>query len=648
MTTTAIMIVEDEGVVAMHLAKAVAGWGYRVTAIAATADQALRAAEGDPPDLVLMDIGLRGEADGIEAATQLRARSPIPVIYLTAFGDEATIERAKATEPYGYALKPINERELKVTIEMALCRHRADQALREQREWFDLALSSAGDAMIATDTEGRVTYISDDASGLTGWSREDASGVDVAHILRSPGSSEEVANEHFVRRAIRKHSVVSRAAGSMLLTKSGAEVPLEGCAAPIRNGSGQVTGAVVVFRDAGERRRAEERLIHLAHHDALTGLANRVLFRERLHQAIARARRSHRLVAVQLLDLDNFKTVNDTLGHAAGDALLVAAAERVRGCVRETDTVARLGGDEIAVIQPDLEDLGGARALADKLVRVFNRPFEIADREVVTTASVGITVFPIDENDPDAMLSSADNAMYRAKSEGRNRFRLSGGGQFANLNGDSLSEAELRRAVERSELEVYLQPVFDVEGTRVTGAEALIRWNHPEHGLIPACVFIEIAERIGILGDVVDLSLHRACEAASRWSGPAAELRVSVNLSGSQLQRRDLVDTVASALAASGLSPDRLELEIQERSTADRPAAEVSANILALRALGVRIAIDRFRGQFASILTMRTLPVATVKLDRSLVGEAAGDPSAMEVVRATVEISERLDITVIA
>jgi len=648
MTGARILIVEDEAVLAIHLSRILSDWGHVVTSVVATGEEAIASAAEDPPDLALMDISLRGELDGIETAKVVRERFRVPVVYLTAFADQRTLERAKATQPYGYALKPFNEKELRITIEVALYRHRADETLRQRGAWLDAMLTSVGDAIIATDADGRVMFMNDHAETLTGWPRSDAFAKDIAEILTAPSQVELVPEEHFVKRVLRKHGVVSRGAGAALLTRDGAHVPLEDCAAPIRDRDGSVLGAVVIFRDATERRQTEARLVHMAHHDALTGLPNRVLFQERLHHAVARARRNRTLVAVLLLDLDDFKIVNDTLGHAAGDTLLIAAADRVLSCVRTTDTVARLGGDEIAVIQADLDDPAGATTLADKLVDVFNRPFFIGETEVTTTVSVGITVFPLDEQDPEEIIRSADDSMYRAKAAGRNRYDTASDFESASAEWWRCRGGELHRALERSEFEIYFQPIFDLRTHRVTGAEALIRWNHPEKGLIPASGFIRAAERIGMMTEIVDLSLTKACSAAAGWLASEPEFRVSVNLSATDLQRRDLVPAVSLILERASLAPDHLELEVTEKSTVERLQARSGINLQELRDLGVQITLDHFGVEYASMLTMTALPVRTIKIDRSLIHALPDDRQASEIVKATVDVSERFNITVVA
>jgi diguanylate cyclase (GGDEF)-like protein len=434
----------------------------------------------------------------------------------------------------------------------------------------------------------------------------------------------------------------------VLVTRAGDELPIEDCAAPIRDPDGRVRGVVVTFRDASERRRAEAHLVRMAHHDPLTGLANRVLFEKRLRRTVAHARRAGNLVAVLLLDLDEFKTVNDTLGHASGDALLVAAADRIRANVRETDTVARLGGDEIAIIQPDLDSLESAPGLADKFVRIFNRPFVIDGTEITTTASVGMTIFPNDAKDPDSILELADKAMYRAKAAGRNRFNMSAHLGPSTGRRHEFSEQELRRALERSEFEIHFQPIFSLQPHRLTGAEALVRWNHPEKGLIPASRFIRDAERIGIFDSIVTMTLKESCAAIRSWLGSAPDMKISINVSPAELRRRDLVNAVSEVLKEESLPPGHLELEVGERSAIEERQSQTAINIRGLRNLGLMISLDQFGHEYASMLSMTASPVGAVKIDRSVVMGIPKDSRAVEIVKATVEISQAFDITVVA
>lgn len=417
-----ILVVEDERLVAKHIENMVRGLGYEVAGVAASGEDAVRIALGTLPDLVLMDIRLRGEMDGIAASEQIWDKAAIPIVYLTAYADEATLERAKVTGPFGYLLKPFEERELYTAIEMALYKHKTDRELKERERWLSTILTSIGDGVISTDREGRVTFMNSVAEVLTGRKKEDGLGRELAEVLILVG---EKTNRRVKvpARATARRRVGGPDGQGLLLLRGEEKVPVEIGAALIRDEKDRVDGTVLVFRDVTQRKLQEEKLSFLAIHDSLTGLPNRVLFNDHLALALAEASRRSRTIAVLMLDLDRFKTVNDTLGHSVGDRLLKSVAERLRGLLRKGDTVARLGGDEFMVLLPELSNPGAAARVAKRILRAFKAPFDLKDRRIPITASIGIAVFPADGEDVESLTKNADIAMYAAKEGGRNTFK---------------------------------------------------------------------------------------------------------------------------------------------------------------------------------------------------------------------------------
>ena len=319
-------------------------------------------------------------------------------------------------------------------------------------------------------------------------------------------------------------------------------------------------GFVATFEDITERMLAEEKIRHLARHDALTGLLNRVAFYERIETILSHLRRSETM-AVLSLDLDHFKSVNDTLGHPIGDLLLQAAAERMRSCVRDEDIVARLGGDEFAIVQVPSEQPSSITSLATRLIEVIGAPYDLGGHQVVVGASVGVTIAPGEGTEPDILMKNADLALYRAKADGGGVYRFFEIGMDARMQARRILELDLRKAIVNGEFELFYQPIIDVETGAITSCEALIRWNHPERGMIAPMDFIPIAEETGLIVPLGEWVLRQACAEAARWP---KHVTVAVNLSPAQFKSRNLVPTVISALATSGLSAGRLELEITE------------------------------------------------------------------------------------
>lgn len=419
-----ILVVEDERLVAKHIENMVRGLGYEVAGVAATGEDAVRIALETLPDLVLMDIMLRGDMDGIAASEQIWDKAAIPVVYLTAYADESTLERAKVTDPFGYLLKPFEERELYTAIEMALYKHKSDRELKERERWLSTILASIGDGVISTDQEGRVTFMNSVAESLTGRRKDECLGRDLDGVLAIVGEKTGRKVSFSARKASRKRKSVPDGQG-LLLMKGEERVPVEIGAALIRDEKDQVDGTVLVFRDVTERRQQQERLAFLAIHDSLTELPNRVLFNDRLTLALATAARRKKEIAVLMLDLDRFKKVNDTLGHSFGDRLLKSVAERLACLLRKSDSIARLGGDEFMILLPEISGPGSAERVARRILRAFKQPFDLNDRKIPITASIGIAYSPRDGEDVESLTKNVDIAMYAAKEGGRNTFKLS-------------------------------------------------------------------------------------------------------------------------------------------------------------------------------------------------------------------------------
>jgi diguanylate cyclase (GGDEF)-like protein/PAS domain S-box-containing protein len=418
-----ILVVEDERLVAKHIENMVRGLGYDVAGVAATGEDAIRIALETVPDLVLMDIMLRGDMDGIGASEQIWDKAAIPVVYLTAYADEATLERAKVTDPFGYLLKPFEERELYTAIEMALYKHKTDRELKERERWLSTILTSIGDGVISTDREGRVTFMNSVAEGLTDRRKDACLGRDLDEVLAIVGEKTGRKISFSARKTSRKRGRTPDGQG-LLLLRGEDKLPVEIGAALIHDEKGRVDGTVLVFRNVTERRQQQERLAFLAIHDALTELPNRVLFNDRLTLALANAARRKRGIAVLMLDLDRFKRVNDTLGHSVGDRLLKSVAERLGGLLRKSDTIARLGGDEFMILLPEISGPGSAGRIARRILRAFKQPIDLKDRKLPITASIGIAFYPRDGEDVESLTKNSDIAMYAAKEGGRNTFKL--------------------------------------------------------------------------------------------------------------------------------------------------------------------------------------------------------------------------------
>lgn len=391
-------------------------------------------------------------------------------------------------------------------------------------------------------------------------------------------------------------------------------------------------------------RRGVAQIARLAHYDPLTDLPNRVLFQKSLSEALARRSRKGDALAVHFVDLDRFKTVNDTLGHPLGDALLKIAAERLRGCVREGDTVARLGGDEFAVVQTGLDDANGATRLAARIVEAMSAPFDLQGHQVVIGASVGVSLAPTDGDEADELLKKADMALYRAKADGRGAYHFFERAMDEQLQARRALELDLRRAVQAGEFELVYQPLYHLGDERVTGCEALLRWRHPERGTVSPADFIPLAEEIGLIVPLGEWVLRRACAEAANWPD---HVRLAVNLSPAQFRDRGLVRTVISALASSGLAAERLELEITESVLLQDSAANMTM-LHDLKALGVRISMDDFGTGYSSLSYLRSFPFDKIKIDQTFVRDILHDSDALAIIKAVLDLGASMGVTTTA
>ncbi|MDC7786840.1 EAL domain-containing protein [Rhodoplanes sp. TEM] len=395
---------------------------------------------------------------------------------------------------------------------------------------------------------------------------------------------------------------------------------------------------LVAMIDVTERRRNEAHIVHLAHHDTLTDLANRTLFHQRLDSALTSGRAPGRGVALHCIDLDGFKAVNDTLGHPIGDSLLRIVAERLRRCVRRTDTVARMGGDEFALLQDPVDSAADASALASRIVDELSSTYVIKDQQVRVSASVGIAVATDRALDPYDLLTQADIALYNAKNDGRRTFRFYEPAMDAAIKARRDLEDDLRRAAARDEFVIHYQPWTDIATNRIEGFEALVRWNHPERGLIRPADFIPLAEETGLIASIGEWVLHHACAEAALWPN---DVSLAVNLSSVQFRNSKLVDTTREALERSGFPGHRLEVEITETVVLEDNKL-IHETLSELRSMGVRIAVDDFGTGYSSLKYLRCFPFSKVKVDRSFVKELPHDLDCITIVRGIVEVANGL------
>jgi diguanylate cyclase (GGDEF)-like protein len=398
-------------------------------------------------------------------------------------------------------------------------------------------------------------------------------------------------------------------------------------------------GWIATHEDITDRQRAEERIVHMARHDALTDLPNRMMLRERLDHELKRVKRGECL-AVLCLDLDHFKSVNDTLGHPIGDELLKVVAERLRRCTREPDTIARLGGDEFAIIMTGMERPTDAVSLAKRIRESITKPYHIDGHQILADISIGVSLAPMDASEPDQLLKNADMALYGAKGDGRGTYRFFEPEMDAKMKTRRELEMDLRNALVNAEFELYYQPLVNLKTNEISAFEALVRWNHPTRGLISPAEFIPVAEETGLIIQLGEWVLRRACAETAMWPG---HIKVAVNLSPSQLKSRNLTQLVVSALAESGMPANRLQLEITE-TVLMHNTFNTLATLHALRKLGVQIAMDDFGTGYSSLSYLRSFPFDKIKIDRSFIQDLSNGAEPLAIVHAVAGLAKSLNM----
>ena len=758
-----LMLVEDERIVAFDLKRQLQCFGYTVSSVVASGEQAISQIDAQRPDLVLMDIHLEGRLDGIEAANLIRAKHQVPVIFLTAYAEDDTLRRALDSRPFGYLIKPCEGRELHATIQMALARREDEIAVEQSEERLQLALNAGslgviewspasnrlqGDLRLGklfgnqllpldeswetfiarVDTEDRQrvqaalnpTLISAEAVQVE--FRTHAGNTLPRHmeayakaygsagtVLRVVGILRDVTQRHKDNEQLRQSSVVFHAtAEAIVITdadhravavntsfsritgyvenevigwnpetllhvipgterfatcleaggpdfwqgevncqrKNGEAFPAWQSISTVRNMAGQISHFVSVFSDVTAIYEAQQKLHHLAHHDPLTGLPNRLLFNDRLENAIELAGRNNQRCLLLFLDLDGFKLINDTLGHAVGDQLLSQVGERLRNVLRSSDTIARVGGDEFVVLagstNPDY-----AVQLANKILEQLRLPFAVAGQSISISGSLGIAVFPENGTDPQQLMRAADMAMYAAKAEGRNRFHFYAE-NMSRWAAERLDvEQGLRRAIATDKLLVYYQPRVDLLSRRIVGVEALVRWQHPERGLVFPNDFIAIAEDSDLIEDLGQWVLRRACREMLEFvvnKVAGMDFHLAVNVSVRQFLSTDFVAIVKSALEETGFPATALELEITESTL---QVTERSLVILKqLEQLGVSISIDDFGTGYSSLSVLRDMPIKRIKIDRSFIVDLPSSDNQRAVVEAIVALSRAMHMSI--
>ena len=664
MNNTKILIVEDEIIVAEDIKDILEELGYTITAIADSGKQALREVALTRPDLILMDICLKGKIDGIQASAIIWDEFKVPVIYLTANSDPNTIQRAKDTAPFGYITKPFNERELHTTIEIALHRHKLERQLKEREQWLETVLSSLGDAVIATDDKSCITLLNPVAEALTGWKQKDAFGRDATEIFNIIHEETRTQVDSPLAEVLQTGIVGGLPERTILINKNSIEIPIDDSAAPIKNDRGEIRGAVIVFRDITERklaegalRESEKRLAWQASHDLLTGLINRQKFEQRVEEALLNVQTNNEQHSICYLDLDRFKIVNDTCGHAAGDELLRQVANLLKVQVRSADTVARLGGDEFGLILnncPIQQALRIANTIRQKLEELR---FIWQDKIFTVGVSIGLVGIEAETSDLASILNEADAACYAAKNAGRNRVHIyqSNDNDLVSQYGQMQWVSRIHQALENNSFCLYCQPIVSLDATQSSQEhyEILLRLQDETGALIPPMAFIPAAERYGLMHLVerwvirtlfTHLGQYYQDECCSEKSDRSF---YAVNLSGASINDNEFIDFLHEQFTLYQVPPQAICFELTE-TIAITNLNNASKLIREIKRLGCSFALDDFGSGMSSFGYLKNLPVDYLKIDGNFVREIVEVPTDLALTAAINQIGHVMGLKTIA
>ena len=523
-----------------------------------------------------------------------------------------------------------------------------DEHIFKEKMRAEIALNSISDAVICTDIDCNIDYLNIAAEKITGWTREEANGLPINQVFNIIHSTTRKPAFSPIGLVLQTNKPRVLAPDTLLIKRDGTEVAIEDSTSPIHNWDGQLTGVVIVFHDVSATKAMASKMAHLAQHDYLTNLPNRLLLNDRIAQAITLANRHHTQLAVLYLDLDNFKHINDSLGHATGDKLLQSVTKRLKECVRDSDTVSRQGGDEFVILLAETKNSEAAALSAQKILDALQAMHTIGKSQLHITTSIGISVYPADGLDADMLLKSADTAMYYAKEKGRNNYQFF----IAEMNTKAVErliiESNLKRALEKQQFVLYYQPKVNLNTGQMTGAEALLRWQHDDWGEVVPDIFVPVAEDSGLIVPIGRWVLRQACTQAKIWQDAGLQdITIAINISAQEFLQKDFVASVRKVLNETGLEAHFLELEITE-SVLMRDA-ECSRTILTqLKKMGIKLAVDDFGTGYSSLSYLQRFPIDVLKIDQSFVQNIESAKDDGIIVSAIISMGNSLKLKIVA
>jgi diguanylate cyclase (GGDEF)-like protein len=697
---TKILVIDDDTSILEVLANYFTSKGF-VTLLAEGGEAGLEIIAREYPDLVLLDLRLPG-MDGLEVLEYLRTETPdIPVIIISGQGTVKDASDALKTGAWDYITKPIFDMQVldiaisnvleraklmreknkykenleseaeestsdlqqrSVELEKAYRklnreieeRKRAEKAIQQERTFIQTILDGVKEPARIVSPDFGVLMMNQAALALLPSMQTTLEGITCYQAYRQidmPCSDEH--HQCVLKEVIKNGKDFS--VKHIDILEDGSERIYEIEASPLLNVDGTLYGILEVIRNITEDLSTEaqlqehrERLYHLVHHDALTNLPNRMLLQDRLSRMMMKAKRNKTYVAVLFLDLDRFKKINETLGHDVGDKLLLEVGKRLESCVRKSDTVARLGGDEFGVLLDDLRDVKFVAVVARKILQALSKPIMIQDYELYATSSIGISLYPDDGEDEDILLRCADTALYRAKDAGKNNYQYYTPDMNTRAFEFLLMESGLRKALDNNELVVFYQPLLSLEDKKLIGMEALLRWQHPEKGMISPGDFIPLAEETGLIEPIGEWVLRAACTQNKKWQDAGyPPVKVSVNMSGRQFSKKDVTDTIVNILEETGLEPEYLGVEITE-SVIMQDVKSTISKLKRMHDMGISLSIDDFGTGYSSLSYLKLFPIDNLKIDRSFVFNITSDSTDAAIAASVILLAHSMDLKVVA
>ena len=650
MSRTLLLITEDAGEAKwlQQLLDATDGAPFNVEWAGRLADGIDHVRNGQI-DAILVDTFI-AESSGIDIFDRLYRLAPyIPMLAFCGQENEELARQAIHHGAKGYLVKnQLDSVKLPQVLLAVIERATMEEALFIEQERSAVTLNSISDAVLNIDIEGKVTYLNAVAEYMTGWTGHEALGRPITEVLQLIDATTRSPVQSPLEQVLKQDRVVGLSANCLLLRRDGHECAIEDVAVPVRDRRGNISGAVMVFHDISQAQAMTRKMSHLAQHDFLTDLPNRILLVDRLNHGIALAQRHHGKIAVLFLDLDGFKHVNDTFGHMMGDQLLQSVARRLTACVRNSDTVSRQGGDEFVIMLADDVHEQDVILIAEKILSALAAPYNVEYLELQVSASIGIALYPADGQHSEMLIKHADTAMYHAKSSGRNCFQFFKDEMNVRAIERQSLEGNLRLALERQEFVLHYQPKVNLETGAITGVEALLRWEHPERGLMLASQFVPIAEECGLIVPIGRWAMREACRQSQAWIDAGLHPQaIAVNVSAREFREKGFLDNVSSILADTRLDPHRLEIELTENEMMRHGKSSAIAHA-ALKKIGVRLTVDDFGTGYSSLSALKSFPIDTMKIDQSFIQDVTTDDEDAAIVSAMIGMGTSLKHRVVA